>query len=195
MYKYNEEPLLNSIDYEKGTVSPYKGKLVRRLKDMEGFFSDNSSVKQILKKDNPLIYEVYGLHLPKIDTKFTFRYGISVLYPGKVGNEYFMTKGHFHSVREVPELYIPLKGKGFIIMQDPQLNVFTSEVGENTSLYIPPGWAHRMVNIGKEKLIFFCIIPSDTGQDYGILKKKGFAKLLLEKNGKPVLVDNPRYSD
>lgn len=38
MFECDKELLLNSIDYEKGTVSPNKGKLVRRLKDMEEFF-------------------------------------------------------------------------------------------------------------------------------------------------------------
>jgi len=32
-------------------------------------------------------------------------FGVSIVHPGKVGNEFYMTKGHFHTVLETAEIY------------------------------------------------------------------------------------------
>jgi len=59
--------------------------------------------------------------------------------------------------------------------------------------YVPPGWGHRTINTGSEKLVFFFIYPSDSGHDYELVKEKGFAKIVIEENGVPKVVDNPRF--
>jgi glucose-6-phosphate isomerase len=46
--------------------------------------------------------------------------GVTHLYPGKVGNEYFMTRGHFHARREQGEVYFGLRGSGLLLLQDEQ---------------------------------------------------------------------------
>ena len=43
---------------------------------------------------NPVLYEVYEIKRPELAGELM--YGISIVHPGKVGEEYFMTKGHFH---------------------------------------------------------------------------------------------------
>ena len=40
-----------------------------------------------------MVYEFYEMGAPETDGHLAF--GSSITYPGKVGNEYFMTKGHF----------------------------------------------------------------------------------------------------
>jgi len=42
-------------------------------------------------------------------------HGTSIVHPGKVGNEYFMTKGHFHSVLDTAEVYYVLQGRGMMV--------------------------------------------------------------------------------
>jgi glucose-6-phosphate isomerase len=59
--------------------------------------------------------------------------------------------------------------------------------------YIPPYWGHRMVNTGEKPFIFFAVYPGDAGHNYGDIEKTGFAKLLVERNGKSILIDNPRW--
>jgi len=61
-------------------------------------------------------------------------------------------------------------------------------------LYVPPRWAHRSVNTSdKEDLVTFFVYPGDAGHDYGSIEKQGFRKLVIEQNGKPAIVDNPRW--
>jgi glucose-6-phosphate isomerase len=59
--------------------------------------------------------------------------------------------------------------------------------------YIPPYWGHRMVNTGESPFAFFAVYPGDAGHNYGDIEKTGFVKILVEREGRPVLIDNPRW--
>jgi glucose-6-phosphate isomerase len=59
--------------------------------------------------------------------------------------------------------------------------------------YIPPYWGHRMVNTGKTPFAFFAVYPGDAGHNYGDIERTGFVKILVERDGKPILIDNPRW--
>jgi len=119
--------------------------------------------------------------------------GLSIVHPGKVGNEYYMTKGHFHVVLDTAETYYCLQGSGMMVMETPEGDWAVEELRPKRVLYVPPRWAHRSVNIhSNEKLVTFFVYPADAGHDYGTIEKLGFRKLVVEKNGKTQVVDNPR---
>jgi glucose-6-phosphate isomerase len=50
-----------------------------------------------------------------------------------------------------------------------------------------------MVNMGPIPFVFFAVYPGDAGHNYGDIEKSGFVKVLVERNGKPLLVDNPKW--
>jgi glucose-6-phosphate isomerase len=50
-----------------------------------------------------------------------------------------------------------------------------------------------MVNTGEGPFIFFAVYPGDAGHNYGDIEKTGFAKILVERGGKKLLTDNPRW--
>ena len=54
-------------------------------------------------------------------------YGTSVVAPGKVGDEYYMTKGHFHTVLDTAEIYFCLAGRGYMLMENPEGDVQWAE--------------------------------------------------------------------
>jgi len=62
-----------------------------------------------------------------------------------------------------------------------------------TIAYVPPYWAHRTVNTGNQPFIFFAAWPGDSGHDYGTIEDRGFAKIVVERGGRPALVDNPKF--
>ncbi|HEX9028365.1 MAG TPA: glucose-6-phosphate isomerase family protein, partial [Anaerolineales bacterium] len=68
----------------------------RRLADLKGQFLDQAAYQQLFAEGNRLIYEVYEIKRPQVAGELLM--GISIVHPGKVGHEFFMTKGHFHSV-------------------------------------------------------------------------------------------------
>jgi glucose-6-phosphate isomerase len=60
--------------------------------------------------------------------------------------------------------------------------------------YIPPGWAHRSVNVGREPLVFFAVYPGDAGHDYAALRERGFARLVVREGDGYRLINNPAYA-
>jgi glucose-6-phosphate isomerase len=175
-------------------LSPNRESKKRMLSAMEDMYLDNKALKEIIAKQDVLVYEFYDLDIPKEPSHIAF--GTTILYPGKVGNEYFMTKGHFHSVQETAEVYYCIKGKGYLLMEDLEGNVECQKMNAGISIYVPPKYAHRTINIAtNEPLISYFAFRADAGHDYKTIETKGFRKILLEIDGKPQLIDNPKWKD
>ena len=106
-----------------------------------------------------------------------------------------MTKGHFHKKLDTAEVYYCIKGHGFLIMEDTNGKMEIQEMNPGISVYVPPGFAHRSVNVSKnEPFIMFFVFRADAGHDYKSIEKKGFRKLVVDKNGKPEIIDNPKWN-
>jgi glucose-6-phosphate isomerase len=139
-----------------------------------------------------VLYEVYELQRPELAGELL--HGISIVHPGKVGAEYAMTKGHFHMVLQTAEIYHCLNGEGVMVMENPEGDWAVEELRPGRILYVPPRWAHRSVNTGlHEDLATFFVYPGHAGHDYGTIETQGFRKLVLEVDGRPQIVDNPRW--
>ncbi len=115
-------------------------------------------------------------------------FGITYLYPGKVGNEYMMTKGHYHANVDRAEFYWGLEGEGMLILMDGQRNVWAEHVFPGSLHYIPGGVAHRMANTGSSLFSFAACWPSDAGHNYAEIAENGFSARLMEVNGVPHLI-------
>ena len=100
-YKMTGEPVINQV---------------RKLKDIEGIFPDEEACRNMDTKQ--LVYTVQAWLPVKEGKTGGLFFGVSTIYPGKVGNEYFMTKGHFHSVGDRAEFYWGVQGKGMLILMD-----------------------------------------------------------------------------
>jgi len=104
-----------------------------------------------------------------------------------------MTKGHFHTVLETAEIYYCLSGQGAMVMETPEGEWAVEALSPGRVLYVPPRWAHRSVNTGDEDLITFFAYPGHAGHNYGTIEQHGFRKLIVERDGRPEIVDNPRW--
>jgi glucose-6-phosphate isomerase len=184
-------PIGVNINLERGVI-PGAKKLVRRLSDLKGYFQDEKAFEELMK-ENPIVYEVYAVEQEEHEGDLNF--ATTVLHPGKVGKEFFFTKGHFHAKPDRAEIYYGIKGKGGILLQTPEGKAEWIEMGPGTVAYVPPYWAHRTVNTGDEPFIFLAVYPADAGHDYGSIAEKGFSKLVIEENGEVRLVDNPRWKE
>ncbi|NMB54188.1 MAG: glucose-6-phosphate isomerase [Leptolinea sp.] len=183
-----------SIDLAFPTCIPHKydRHLERRLSSMEGMFLDTQAFKELQSKGDSLMYEVYEIHRPEIPGELLS--GISIVHPGKVGNEFFMTKGHFHSVLETAEIYYCLKGEGVMIMENPEGDTSIEPLVPGKILYVPPRWAHRSVCTGRQNdLVTFFIYPGNAGHDYGTIIKRGFRKLIVDSTDGYKSIDNPNW--
>jgi glucose-6-phosphate isomerase len=80
-------------------------------------------------------------------------------------------------------------------METPEGDSAVEELTKGKVLYVPPRWAHRSVNIDSEEdLVMFFVYPGNAGHDYGTIETQGFKKLVMEIDGKPEIIDNPRWT-
>jgi glucose-6-phosphate isomerase, archaeal len=191
MYETKDLPSIFEIDLVTVTMSPYDQHVQRRLSSMQNQFNDLQAYQHMLEVEDVLLYEVYASQRPEAVGELL--HGISIVHPGRVGNEYYMTKGHFHSVLETAEAYYCLKGGGFMVMENPEGEWSVEALAPGRVLYVPPRWAHRSVNTGTDDLVTFFVYPGHAGHDYGTIEKQGFRKLVVELDGMARIVDNPRW--
>jgi glucose-6-phosphate isomerase len=179
------------LDLGRGFLSP-SALTKRTLKDLDGFFADRQATENMLKSgQDPVIYEVHESLQPQEDGYLNF--GTTILYPGKIGKEFYMTKGHFHLKEASSEVYLALRGEGLILLQSRMDNSEWLRMSQGDVIYVPPGWGHRTVNVGAEKLVFLFTYQADARHDYASVEKRGFSKLVMEDHGSVEIVDNPRF--
>lgn len=137
---------------------------VRSLSQMKPLYRDAAAVDDILLRDDPVIYEVYEMPHPSDETDLLVN--ITVLYPGEVGGEPYMTKGHFHRAPDTAEAVIGLEGEGELLVQKRDGTLRRLPVKPGMISYAGGGWAHRVINTGSEKLVFLAISGANIDHDY-----------------------------
>lgn len=188
-----DNPFTFDIRHDGGIhLSRYDSHIVRKLSSLKGQFHDQLAYNKMLAENDPVIYEVYEVKRPEVAGELI--QGLTIVHPGKVGDEYFMTKGHFHTLLETAEVYLCLSGQGYMVMEIPEGDWAVERLCLHNVLYVPPCWAHRLVNTSPdEELVTYFVYPANAGHDYGTIEKQGCRKLILNQNDEPTIVDNPRW--
>lgn len=184
------DPFTIFFDLKNG-MSDERKPTRRFLSQMKGMYADDAAFDAAVRENDAIVYDFYELGLP--ETPGDLLFGTSIVYPGKVGDEYFMTKGHFHTILDTAEVYYCLSGKGYMLMENLEGDWDAQLLTPGEAVYVPKRYAHRSINIGDEKLITFFVFRADAGHDYGTIETKGFRKLIVEKDGKPAIIDNPKW--
>jgi glucose-6-phosphate isomerase, archaeal len=133
---------------------------------------------------------------------------VTITAPGRLGEEYPKTFGHYHPVDAQDEIYRLITGEGIFMMQKKKLvdgNWIEDEVeavclikaqpGEE--IVIKPEWGHSWSNVGSAPLITFDNWTfGHSPHDYDIMEKlHGMAYYLIDENGEPKAVANPNYKN
>jgi glucose-6-phosphate isomerase len=163
----------------------------RYLSNFKGMAANEAALQEMIKKEDSLVYEFYEMGVPEHPGDLAF--GTSICYPGKVGDEYFMTKGHFHTILDTAEVYLCISGRGLILMENPEGDCSYEVLTPGKMAYVPKRYAHRSVNIGREPFVQFFTFRADAGHDYGTIETKGFRKLVVERDGDFAVIDNPKW--
>lgn len=159
---------------------------VKTLSELDGIFDDTVSF-QSMDGSQPA-YEVDSWLPVQSGTEGGLFFGLTHLYPGRVGDEYFMTKGHFHAIENRAEYYWGIEGEGILLLMDKERNTRAEYMVPGSLHYIPGATAHRVVNTGNCILKFGACWPSDAGYNYDSITREGFSKRVKQVNGKPLLV-------
>lgn len=164
----------------------------RYLSQMRGMYADDGAFEAAVNQADALVYEFHTLPMPEQAGDLSF--GSSIVKPGKVGDEYYMTKGHFHTMIDTAEVYYCMSGHGYMMMENADGDWLAEELLPGHATYVPRGYGHRSINVDPEQdLVTFFVYPADAGHDYGTIETKGFRKLLVERNGVPTIIDNPKW--
>jgi glucose-6-phosphate isomerase len=156
----------------------------KTLGQLAGVFADEAA-RSAMDPDT-VVYEVLSRQTVPEGTPGGLFFGTSILHPGKVGDEYFMTKGHFHQRREAAEYYWGISGTGVLLLSDEAGRCTAQAVEPGSLHYIPGCTAHRLVNTGAEDLVVGACWGSDAGHDYGALAGEGFPVRVVERGGRAV---------
>jgi glucose-6-phosphate isomerase, archaeal len=158
----------------------------KRLHQLAGFFADEPFRVQMDQES--LVYEVQTYLPVKEGTPGGLNFGTTLIHPGKVGNEYFMTRGHFHALADSAEFYWGVQGDGVLILMDENRHTRAEKMFPGSLHYIGANTAHRVANTGSTPLIFGACWPSDAGHNYEAIDQHGFSARLLEIEGVPCLI-------
>ncbi|MDR1393908.1 MAG: hypothetical protein LBJ62_08085 [Bifidobacteriaceae bacterium] len=187
----------------------------RHLSALRGCFSDNAAYQAALRDGDRLVYAVQSGAAD--GGPGALQYGLGVIQPGRVGLEFYMTKGHQHTWRQAGEVYLALSGSGGIVLQAetgqarPEHKTDTVRPQDATGLadatdqarfvpltagqiiYLPGGTAHRTVNTGTEPFVYLGVYPADAGHDYDATAASNFALAVLAGADGPVATSRADY--
>jgi glucose-6-phosphate isomerase len=186
------KPFSVGWDPKDGIMDDPDNHIERYLSKVKEMFLDVDAADAHIREHGDIkVYEVYEKIIPQRDGEIQFC--SSITHPGTIGGEYFMTKGHFHARRDTAEIYYCLRGRGYMMMELENGEYELGEMYPGRTVYVPAYYAHRSINTGNEPLISLAVYPGDAGHDYGSIETSGFKHLVVEKNGKPEVVVNPRF--
>jgi len=179
-------PFSTDIDLIWGIMKDPDNHIIRRASDLRGYYSDAAALEDMIRAGDPILYEVFEKKIPEQHGHLQFC--ISLTRPGTVGEEFYLTKGHYHELADTAEIYLCLRGSGYMVMKTSARRSAVERFLPGRIVYVPPYWAHRTVNTGEEPLISFCVYPGDAGHNYGDVEKEGFSIRVFNRGGKVEIV-------
>ncbi len=187
------EPVRLQVDVAAGTLAGGSGRYEKRLSDLAGIYADGSAFAALLAKGDRVTYAVEDLK-PNTDAGDMI-FGITRMIPGKVGDEFYVTRGHIHAKGNRPEIYYGESGYGLMQLESPDGESRLIEVTPRSVCYVPPFWIHRSINVGTDDLVMTFFYPADSGQDYDIIARSGGMKRRVIDDGRGgwTAIDNPDY--
>lgn len=187
------QPVKLTLAPGEGALHGSDGRYEKRLKDLEGLYQDADAFEALLALDDRSpVYWVENCQREQGPGGLIT--GLSVLEPGKVGDEYFMTRGHLHVKADRAELYVGVAGHGVMLLDTLDGQSQAVEVRPGEAVYVPGYWVHRSVNVGTERFATMFCFAADAGQDYDIIARAGGMKQLVVADGEGwTTVPNPKH--
>jgi glucose-6-phosphate isomerase, archaeal len=158
----------------------------RWLSQLKDSFFDAQAYEAALAEGDRLVYRVSSVE--PASGPGDLNYALGVIYPGQVGGEYYLTRGHVHAWREAAEVYLCLSGEGLMLLESEQGECQAAAMHANSVVYVPGSTAHRTINTGSQPLVYWGIYPAAAGHDYAFVQQRGFQQVVVEINGQPAVM-------
>ncbi len=184
--------LLSSFNPATGEI-PGAAISRRHLSDLSGCYSDTAAYQAAVASGNALVYSVAAVE--PADGDGDLHYGVGLIMPGRIGREYFMTRGHQHAWRAAAELYFGLSGEGVMLLEDEATGECRlAPLRPHHAIYVPGHTAHRTINTGHAPLTYLGVYPAKAGHDYAAISKRNFRHAVVERDGQPTLLERDSIS-
>jgi glucose-6-phosphate isomerase, archaeal len=181
-------PVFGFVNWANGALQvPGLKMSERKLGQLTGIFRDQRAWKQL--DPETIVYRVWVWEPVPSGTEGGLFWGITEIQPGRVGEEYFMTRGHWHAIRNRAEFYGTVTGTGKLILMNQTGRTWFEDMTPGSLHYVAGEVAHRLVNTGDFPLRVIACWPSDAGHDYELAGGRGFGRRIIETQGAPVLID------
>ena len=175
-------PVLLQAHGLQGALGGSDGRYEKFLGDLAGLYRDSTAYAAALAADaGDPVYWVESSTPEQAEGALTV--GISVLEPGRIGDEFFMTRGHMHRRADRAELYYGVAGRGVILLESLTGESRALEINPGQAVHIPGHWVHRSVNVGHARLATLFCYPTDAGQDYTLIEEAGGMAQLVVRDG------------
>lgn len=161
---------------------------ITQLGSLDGIFADEAAFQAMDPTQVAYWVEMQANGIEEGDNGGLF-WGISHVNPGKVGEEYFMTRGHVHKRIDTAEYYVGLSGEGLLLMIGLDQKVRIERVKKNSLHFIPGETAHRLINTGNEVLSVGACWQSISGHDYQQSKSLLNKIRIVERDGSPMILN------
>lgn len=183
--------ILNQIDLESGTLAGVSPD-VFKLSDLSGCYSDRIGYRQLCRSENPEVYRLSVVETSGEDGNINYLAGM--LQPGRVGAEYFFSRGHIHRSLETPETYYCLKGGGLMLLQNERTgDCRLSEFSSGSIFYIPDFTAHRVINVGSKPLLFLGRYGAEPRGERARFHEKRFQSIVAATPHGPELMSRRQF--
>jgi len=164
------QPTSHLVSPAAGTLENAGRTYRKKLSDLVGLYADEAAFDAAAALDGDrIVYQVQDR--APAQSKGDLIFGITQMQPGRIGDEYFLTRGHIHATGNRPEIYYGEAGQGLMLMESPEGETRIIEIQPRVMCYVPPFWIHRAINVGQDALVMTFMYPSDSGQDYGVMHK------------------------
>lgn len=166
-----------------GSMAGASGSYTKRLGDMAGVYRDAEAyAEQVATRGADTVVYTVQEHRNVTDAGALI-IGTSTLLPGRVGEEFAVTRGHLHARPDRAELYHCLSGRGVMLLEtvDGRTEAVPLVAGE--AVHVPGHWVHRSVNTGDEPFVTLFCYPADAGQDYELIQRAGGMAALVVADG------------
>jgi len=181
--------VIHKINFDLGVIESAPT-TVRSLIDLRGYFIDEDSFNAAVQK-NPVVYTLSSLEYAQGEGQL--HCGLGTLMPGKIGSEYFFTRGHLHTWRAAAEVYLGLAGEGYLLLEHENGQTEFQVLSPGQIVYVPGFTAHRTINTGKTSLTYLGTYPAQAGHDYASIKSTNFRHVVVEIDGLPQLIERNEY--
>ncbi len=187
------EPTSHAIDSITGAMGAATGRYEKRLLDLAGIYLDSHAFDAAAARDGARVVYAVNERRPS-QSHGDLIFGTTYMESGRIGDEFYLTRGHIHATANRPEVYCGESGNGLMLMESPEGETRILALEPHIAVYVPPMWIHRSVNIGTTPLVMSFFYPSDSGQDYDIIARSGgmATRIMADGDGWKA-VPNPTY--